>query len=157
LDSRELHGEAIIYLIRYLKKTRDIGLRFKPDTTLGFECYCDAYFSGNWNQAFAQHDPSMAKSQSGWVVFFAGCPIIWASKLQSQTTLSTTEAEYIAMSVALREVIPIMNLILEIKNEGHNVVCTEPYIYCKVFEDNSGALELARLPKLCPSTKHINV
>jgi hypothetical protein len=30
-------------------------------------------------------------------------------------------------------------------------------MYCKVFEDNSGALELARLPKLDPRTKHINV
>ncbi len=41
----------------------------------------------------------------------------------------------------------------------HNipVICTKPYVYCKVFEDNSGALELARLPKLCPRTKHINV
>jgi hypothetical protein len=27
----------------------------------------------------------------------------------------------------------------------------------QVFEDNSGALKLARLPKLCPCTKHINV
>jgi hypothetical protein len=41
----------------------------------------------------------------------------------------------------------------------HNipVICTNPYVYYKVFEDNSGALELARLPKLCPCTKHINV
>ncbi len=34
---------------------------------------------------------------------------------------------------------------------------TKPYVYCKVFEDNSGALELARHPKLRPRTKHINV
>jgi hypothetical protein len=30
-------------------------------------------------------------------------------------------------------------------------------MYYKVFEDNSGTLELARLSKLCPRTKHINV
>jgi hypothetical protein len=40
-------------LIRYLKKTRDLGLHFKPDPTKGFECYCDADFSGLWNKAFA--------------------------------------------------------------------------------------------------------
>eukprot|EP00957_Ditylum_brightwellii_P087858 6690782-Ditylum_brightwellii.AAC.1 len=28
---------------------------------------------------------------------------------------------------------------------------------CKVFEDNSGALELARVPKMRPRTKHINI
>jgi hypothetical protein len=64
----------------------------------GFECYCDADFSGNWNKHLAPFDPSTAKSQSGWIVFYARCPVIWASKLQTQVALSTTEAEYIAMS-----------------------------------------------------------
>lgn len=70
---------------------------------------------------------------------------------------STTEAEYIAMSMALRDVIPVMNLIGEMKDKNFQVICTRPHVYCKVFEDNSGALELARLPKLRPRTKHINV
>ena len=68
-----------------------------------------------------------------------------------------TEAECIAMSMALRDVIPIMALVHEMKEHGFDVICTQPHIYCKVFEDNSGALELARLPKLRPRTKHINV
>ncbi len=50
-----------------------------------------------------------------------------------------------------------MFLVQEICKKGFQVICTKPYIYCKVFEDNSGALELARLQKLCPCTKHINV
>ena len=45
----------------------------------------------------------------------------------------------------------------EMRERNFRVLCTEPYVYCKVFEDNSGALELARLPKLRPRTKHINV
>jgi hypothetical protein len=102
-------------------------------------------------------DPSTAKSRSGWIIFHAGCPISWASKLQSQVALSTTEAEYIAMSQALRHVIPVMNLLQEMRERDFQVICAEPYVYCKVFEDNSGALELARLPKLHPRTKHINV
>ena len=156
-DPRQTHGEAILHIERYLKRTRDLGLKFKSNPDKGFECYCDADFSGNWNKEFAQIDPSTAKSRSGWIVFYAGCPVCWASKLQSQVALSTTEAEYIAMSMALRDVIPVMNLIDEMKNKGFQVICTQPYVYCKVFEDNSGALELARLPKLRPRTKHINV
>jgi hypothetical protein len=156
-DPRVPHGDAILYLVRYLKKTRDIGIRFNPDQTKGFDCYCDADFSGNWNRAFAHDDPSTAKSRSGWIIYYAGCPIIWASKLQSQVALSTTEAEYIAMSMSLRDVLPIMHLVKEMKDNGFPVLCTEPYVYCKVFEDNSGALELARLPKLRPRTKHINI
>jgi hypothetical protein len=81
LDPRQLHGKANLYLILYLKKTPDLGLRFKPDPTKGFECYCDADFSGLWNKVFAPVDPSTSKSQSGWIIFFAGCPISWASKL----------------------------------------------------------------------------
>ncbi len=97
-DPRQSHGEAILYLVHYLKKTQDLGLKFKPDPKKGFECYCDAEFSGNWNREFAPMDPSTTKSQSGWIIFYAGCPISWASKLQSQIALSTTKAEYIAMS-----------------------------------------------------------
>ena len=108
-------------------------------------------------QAIARHNPSTSKSRSGWVVFYAGCPIIWASRLQTQVVLLTTEAEYIARSQSLRDVLTIMFLIQEMKEKGFQVICTQPYVYCKVFEDNSGALELARLPKLRPCTKHINV
>ncbi len=102
-------------------------------------------------------DPSTAKSRSGWIIFYAGCPVSWASKLQSQVALSTTEAEYIAMSQALHDVIPSMNLLQEMSERKFQVICNVPYVYCKVFEDNSGALELTRLPKLRPRTKHINV
>ncbi len=61
------------------------------------------------------------------------------------------------MSQALRDVIPVMNLLQEMRERKFQVICSEPYVYCKVFEDKSGALELARLPKLRPRTKHINV
>jgi hypothetical protein len=156
-DSRQSHGETILYLVRYLKKTHDLGLKFKPDPKKGFECYCDTNFFGNWNKAFAAVDPSTAKTQSGWIIFYAGCPVSWASKNQSQVALSTTEAEYIAMSQSLCDVIPVMNMLEEIRKRDFQVICTKPHVHCKVFEDNSGALELARLPKLRPRTKHINV
>ena len=61
------------------------------------------------------------------------------------------------MSQALRDVIPIMGLLQEMRELGYQVLCAELYVYCEVFEGNSGALELARLPKICPRTKHINV
>jgi hypothetical protein len=97
-DPREPHGEAVLYLIHYLKKTCNLGTCFKPD---GFECYCNAESSGNWNKHLALLDLSTAKSCSGWIVFYAGCPVIWASKLQTHVALSSTEAEYIAMSQSL--------------------------------------------------------
>ena len=91
------------------------------------------------------------------MIFYDGCPIVWASKLRSQVALSTTEAEYISLSMSFRDILPIMFLRDKMRDKGFQVICTAPHVYCKVFEDNSGALELARLPKLRPCTKHINV
>ncbi len=61
-DPRKTHGKAILYLVRYLMTLRDLGIRFKPDPSKGFECYCNADFSGIWNKTLAPNDPSMAKS-----------------------------------------------------------------------------------------------
>ena len=38
-------------------------------------------------------------SRTGFVISYAGCPIYWASKLQTEIALSTTEAEYMALSI----------------------------------------------------------
>ena len=88
---------------------------------------------------------------------FAGCPILWASRIQTQIALSTTKAEYISLSESLQSAIPLMNLLNEIKAHGHDIISKTPCMHCKAFEDNSGALELARLPKIRPQTKHINL
>ena len=45
----------------------------------------------------------------------------------------------------------------ELKDRGYDLISTDPIVYCKAFEDNSGALEIACLPKMRPHTKAINV
>jgi hypothetical protein len=47
---------------------------------------------------------------------YAGCPIIWVSKLQSEVALSTTEAEFIALSQAMRDLIPLLGILEEVTN-----------------------------------------
>jgi hypothetical protein len=86
---------------------------------------------------------------------YHGCPILWASRLQSVFALSTTEAEYVALSTALRDVIPVMDLLQEMQDHGYNVDGV-PSIKCKVFEDNSGVFEQAKTAKYQPRTRHIN-
>lgn len=46
--------------------------------------------------------PSTARSRHGSIVKYAGVPIDWMSKLQSQFALSTAESEYIGLSTAAR-------------------------------------------------------
>ena len=105
----------------------------------------------------AMDDVSTAKSRTGYTILYCGCPLTWSSKLQTQIALSTTEAEYMALSTALREVIPLIQLVKEMGEHGFGTYATVPMIYCKAFEDNSGALEMSRTHKLRPRTKHINV
>ncbi|KAL7557091.1 hypothetical protein ACA910_011910 [Epithemia clementina (nom. ined.)] len=156
-SSKESHAKAVKLISCYLLGTHDKGIILSPDGSKSFECWADADFSGNWRPRTAHKDPITSKSQSGWIITFAGCPITWASKLQTLTALSTTEAEYISLSTALWDQIHLMELVKEIKSRGIQVNCAPPRIFCKAFEDNSGALEMARLPKLRPRTKHLNV
>jgi hypothetical protein len=154
-DPKSSHTEAIQHIARYLIGTADKGIILHPNDH-SFEVYADADFSGLWDKDTAMEDPSTAKSRSGYVILYAGCPILWTSRLQSETALSTTEAEYLSLSSALRETIPLMKLVKEFKKELLLPMATTPVVHCKAFEDNSGAVELARVPKMRPRTKHIN-
>lgn len=119
----------------------------------------DASHAGEWRKHGdeAINDPTTAKSRSGYVLLYAGCPIVWASKLQTEIALSSTEAEYIAISSAKREVIPLLRLMDEVKQHGLPINVGKSQVHCRIFEDNSGALEMARAPKIRPRTKHINI
>jgi hypothetical protein len=121
------------------------------------ECFSDADFAGNWNITEAEHDDSTARSRTGYVIWFAGCPLIWGWRLQTEIALSSTESEYISLSQSLRDVIYIIDSILEMQTAGLDFTDLPPMVHCKAFEDNNGALEMAKFHKLWPRTKHINV
>ena len=155
-DPRFEHGQAVKWLGRYLYGTRDKGMILKPSGDL-LEVYVDSDFAGNWDPEIADTDSSTARSRSAFVLNYCGCPIAWASKLQTEIALSSTESEYCSLSSALRVVIPIMNILQEMKLLGFDIKSTTPRIHCRVFEDNAGALEMAKVHKQRPRTKHMNV
>ena len=75
--------------------------------------------------------------------------------MQTEIALSSTESEYIGLSYTLRETIPLMEPLKEMKAKGLDVLDHRPKVHCKVFEDNSGALEIATIHKWRPRTKHM--
>jgi hypothetical protein len=156
-DPKQEHGEAIKWLCRYLAGTKDKGLILRPDKTASFQVFVDADFAGNWVPEEAQDDINTARSRYGYIVTYHGCPVTWASKMQTEVALSSTESEFIALSHTLRSTIPLMELLKELQSKNIGFPQTKPGIHCKVFEDNSGAIELAKVPKMRPRTKHINV
>jgi hypothetical protein len=74
----------------------------------------------------------------------------------SDVVLSTTESEYVGLSESLRIAIVMMNLLFEMKSFGINLPSVTPKVFCKLFEDNAGAIHLAKVPKMRPRTRHIN-
>ena len=141
---------------RYLKATKDKGTILRPQKGKGLELYVDTDFSGNWDPKDSW-DRDTARSRHGYIVKYEGCPLLLKSQMQTEIALSSTESEYTGMSYGLREVIPITELMNEMKKHAFPVSTTPPKVRCRVFEDNSGALEMATTHKYRPRTKHLNV
>ncbi len=57
----------------------------------------------------AMGDPVCIKSRTGYVIMVSICPIMWQSKLQSETALSTMEVEIVALAHSYHELFPIMD------------------------------------------------
>ena len=116
----------------------------------------DADWVGSWQQRLSD-DPLSAHLRTGFLITYAGCPILWRSKMQSLIALSTTEAEYIALSSALREVISILHLMDELHNWKLLPTLPTPTVQCKVFEDNKSCIEIATNHQTRARTKHLSV
>lgn len=121
------------------------------------EVYVDASFCGDWDPQEAARDRDTARSRHGYIINYAGCPLLWKSQLQTEIALSSTESEYTGLSYALRDAIPIIQLLKEMKSLKFPINSPKARVHCHVFEDNSGALEMARIHKYRPRTKHLNV
>ncbi|KAL7472809.1 hypothetical protein ACHAXS_013175 [Conticribra weissflogii] len=138
-DPQEEHGLVVEFLCLYLNYTRKFGIKFKADEKKSFELMLILHANSKRNlQKMTQ------------IVQI----LLW---LVHHLCLFTTEAEYISLSSALCNVIPIMKLFEEIKQHGFCVLCTLLYIYHEPFEDNSGALEYVWLPKVRSCPKQIAV
>ena len=152
-DPKLSHERAVHRIARYLKATKDKGIIYDPKSVKGVECYVDADFAGGWDKADSGN-PEAVLSRTGYVLMYANCPVLWCSKLQTEIALSTTEAEYIALSQSMREVIPFMTLLQEIDNI-FSTNTNKARFHCKVFEDNNSCISLATSEKFSPRTKHI--
>ena len=99
------HWMVVKRIFRYLQGTKSYGLCFKSGDDVDFLGYSDADWAG---------DLADRKSTSGYVFILMGAPVSWGSKKQSSVSLSTSEAEYIALSLAIQEGKWVHRLLLEI-------------------------------------------
>lgn len=133
------HWIAVKRILRYLKGTKDQKLTFSfkgKNEIIGF---CDA----DW-----ANDEDERRSCTGYVFLKNGAAISWFSKRQPTIALSSTEAEYMALSSCAQELLWFRQLEKEIWNNNIPTL-----VHC----DNQSAIRLAVNDIYQPRTKHIDV
>ena len=115
-------------IIRYLLARKRRGLRFLPHwhKTLELVAYSDSDYAS---------DKETRRSVYGYFMYFCGVPIAWRSKGMRSVVLSTTEAEYIALSAVVKELKFIIQLLQTMKIQVE--------IPITVYVDNVGAIWLS--------------
>ena len=134
----EAHRTAVKRVFRYLKKTINLALRYHKDgeSVIGFS---DADWGGDLDD---RH------STTGNVFMLASGAVSWISKKQAVVALSTSEAEYVALSMAAQEAAWLQKLFSDLKIPKQPIV---------IMEDNQGAIALARNPISHSRSKHIDL
>jgi len=132
------HWDAVKSIMRYLNGTREVCICFGSKGTC-VEGYTDADYAG---------DMDKRRSTSGYVFMFTGGAVSWRSRLQNCTSMSTTEAEYIAASEACKEAIWLARLVRDL-----GITVEIPMLHC----DSQSAIMLAKNPVFHAKTKHIDV
>ena len=139
-NQSEAHPTAVKLILRYLKGTLDITLTYRKsdkDEVLG---YSDADYAG---------DVDDRHSTTGNLFLMSRGPISWFSKKQPIVTLSTPEAEYVALSTATTEAVWIRKLLLDFGVSRSQATT--------IIEDNQGAICLAINPVTHSRSKHGDV
>ena len=137
----DAHWEAAKHTLCYLQATKDMELVYDgSDVTMDmdFHGYSDADWSG---------DPDTSRSTSGYIFISNQAAISWASKCQSMVALSSTESEYIGLSIARQHIQWLRTFFDEIGQSQSGL--TE--LNC----DNQAAIILCKDPQFWARTKHI--
>ena len=137
----EEHWNALRHLIGYIKNGDYQGLKMRPPKDRRVVAFVDSDYAS---------DRGDRKSISGYLVTIGGCLVSWQSKKQTGVTLSSTESEFVAMSMAATEVKFIVSLLTEI---GNHV----PLLPSILKEDNTGAIFMAKNTAIGQRTKHVDI
>jgi hypothetical protein len=123
------HWKSLIRAIKYVKATKEYIIKIINSKRKEDECVLEVFSDSDYS--------------------LDGSPISWRSRGQKSVTLSTTEAEYVAMSEAVREVKFTFQVL-----QTMNVQVSLPI---KVNVDNIGAIFLAENRNTSERTKHVDI
>jgi hypothetical protein len=136
-DPSEAHWQAAVCILNYLVSTKNLRLR------LGGKLDCLGFSDSDWAE-----DRDDQKSTSAYTYRIGDGAISWKSRKQATVSLSSTEAEYKALSDSCKEGLWLRNVLTEL--------CLRPNTAIPIHVDNEGAEALAKNPEHHARTKHIH-
>ncbi|KAJ0733108.1 putative RNA-directed DNA polymerase [Helianthus annuus] len=153
-EPHESHWTAVKRIIRYLKGTSQLGLRFTLNSTSTLHAFADSH----WGErlvpitAYSNSDwagcPVDRRSTGGYAIFLGSNLVSWSARKQKTVSRSSTESEYKAIADTVAELIWLKSLLQEL-----GVKLNKPTLWC----DNLGATYLSANPMFHARTKHVEV
>ncbi len=134
------HFEAAKRILRYIAGTRDYGIWYTKSDNFVLQGFTDSDWAG------AQDD---RKSTTGNCFDLGSGLIAWMSKKQSTVALSSTEAEYVAASMAACQGIWLRRLLVDLGHEQKEAT--------KLLCDNVSTIAMTKNPVMHGRTKHIEI
>ncbi|XP_059274719.1 secreted RxLR effector protein 161-like [Lycium ferocissimum] len=136
------HWQAVKRIMRYLKGTTDYALCYQSDKDMLLVGHRDADHG---------RDLDERKSTSGYVFLLSDGAISWSSNKQSCISLSTMEAEYVALASAAQKTVWLKRFL------EHLLDITEDAEPLLVYCDSEAAISSTKDPKFHCKTKHIDI
>jgi hypothetical protein len=136
--------KEMLRVLKYVMDTKNLALKIQPE--MGEEnvwtliAFCDSDFAS---------DRETRISITGFILYLLGVPISWKSKAQKGVTLSSSEAEYVALSEAAKEIKFVYQIL---RSMGVNVKL--PII---VRVDNIGAIFMSENIAISDKSKHVDI
>jgi hypothetical protein len=135
-------NQELLRVIKFINDTKSFGLKVMPkldnDFSWNLKVFCDSDWAG---------DPETRVSVTGFVIYLLDVPVCWRSKSQKGVTLSSTEAEYVAISEAVKEDKFIYYLLCDF-----HIKVNLPII---IKTDNIGSIFMAENSSTGVRTRHV--
>ena len=136
--------KELLRVVKYVLDSKDMGLKFYPsgarNCAWSILCFTDSDYAG---------DEVSRRSVSGYIISVHGVPVQWRSKSQQSVTLSSTEAEWIALSEAVKDI-----MFLKYLCESMGIRVQLPIT---VRVDNMGAVFMSKNVTTTTRTKHVDI
>ena len=154
-DPRVSHAKAVKMIVRYLKRTSEMGTIIRFTNELNLVCFADADFAGLFGREEPRSDDA-ARSRGAYIISIGGILVTWRSWLMPAKCLGTLEAEYQCLSAAMVQMIALKTLLAEVC-DVLELPALRSTISGTVWEDNQGAVYLATNQRITNRTKYFLV